>query len=120
MLSKEELPLTGRDAVSRDVYFAQYYLLGPRVCVVLELTWAQVDWQRQRVKYKAEKNGPWQDVAITPRLAAILITYYRLGATGFVFPVLPASFASQTPQRRYMLRKAGSSIASRPQATELS
>jgi integrase/recombinase XerD len=90
------------------VYLTQYYLLGSRIGVMLELTWQQVDWQRQRVKYKAEKNGPWQDVAINPHLAVILLRYYPgPGATGFVFPVLPADFASLDPRRRFMLRKVG-------------
>lgn len=103
-----ELPLTGREAVSRDVYMTQYYLHGSRVGVILELTWAQVDWQQQRVKFKAEKNGPWHDVAIRTQLAAILATYYPgPGATGFVFPILPADFDAQEPRRRFMMRKAG-------------
>lgn len=108
LASLRELPLAGREAVARDVYLTQYYLLGSRVGVMLELTWAQVDWQRQRVTYKAEKNGPWQDVAINARLAAVLLPYYPgPGAAGLVFPVLPANFASQEPKRKYMLRKAG-------------
>jgi integrase/recombinase XerD len=108
LASLRELPLTGREAVSRDVYLTQYYLHGSRVGVMLELTWAQVDWQQQRVKFKAEKNGPWHDVAIRPPLAAILAIYYPgPGATGFVFPILPTDFASQEPRRRFMLRKAG-------------
>lgn len=103
-----ELPLTGREAVARDVYMTQYYLLGSRIGVVLELTWAQVDLQRQRVRYKAEKNGPWQDVAIRAPLAAILSIYHPgPGSTGLVFPVLPGSYASQEPRRRFMSRKAG-------------
>lgn len=114
VLSKEELtklrdlPLTGREAVARDVYMTQYYLHGSRVGVMMELTWEQVDWQRQRVKYKAEKNGPWHDVAIRPPMAAILAIYYQgPSSTGFVFPILPRSYYQELPRRRYMLRKVG-------------
>jgi integrase/recombinase XerD len=106
-LRELELP-AGRTSIARDIYLTQYYLHGSRVGVVLELTWDQVDWKAGRVRFKAEKGGGWQNVAIRPPLAAVLKRYYTgSGGLGFVFPVLPKNFAQQEPARRFMLRKAG-------------
>jgi integrase len=116
VLSKEELAAlaklrlpVGRDAVSRDIYMAQYYLHGSRIGVVLELTWAQVDWEKCRVHFRAEKGGGWHDVALRPALAAVLQRYYKPGAVGFVFPMLPDNYASQSPEERHRLRRKANS-----------
>lgn len=107
LASLRELDLpAGRVRVARDIYLAQYYLHGSRVGVVLELTWEQVDWRAKRVRFKAEKGGNWHNVSIRPALAKVLNAYYPgQGATGFVFPVIPANFTQQEPARRYMMRK---------------
>jgi integrase/recombinase XerD len=103
----ESLALPTKQAcIARDIYMAQYYLHGSRVGAVLELMWARVDWVNARVHFKAEKGGDWHNVALRPQLAAILRRYYTPGATGPVFPLLPANYASRTTAERFNLRKA--------------
>jgi integrase/recombinase XerD len=102
-----ELAPNTRASWARDIYLAQYYLHGSRVGVIIELTWAQVDWDTRRVSYQAEKGGVWHDVELRPKLAAVLSRYYPgPGATGLVFPLLPADFFIKESGRRFQLRKA--------------
>lgn len=112
VLTKQELselaraPLAPRAAVARDIYMTQYYLHGSRVGVVLELSWSQVDWQKGRVSFKAEKGGGWHDVALRPALACLLRTYWPgPQASGPVFPLLPPGYASLPEEERFRLRK---------------
>jgi integrase len=103
-LENVELP-THTARVARDIYMAQYYLHGSRVGAVLTLPWEQVDWERGRVRFKAEKGGDWHNVALRPQLAAILRRYYAPGAIGPIFPLLPANYASRPAAERFKLRK---------------
>jgi integrase/recombinase XerD len=106
-LAALELAPGTRASWGRDIYLAQYYLHGSRVGVIIELTWRQVDWVNRRVSYQAEKGGVWHDVELRPKLAAVLARYYPgPGASGLVFPLLPANFFALESGRRFQLRKA--------------
>jgi integrase len=102
-LAEAVLPKTA--ALARDIYLAQYYLHGSRIGAVLTLPWAQVDWERGRVQFKAEKGGDWHSVVLRPQLAAILRRYHTPGATGPVFPLLPDGYAKLSTAEQYKRRK---------------
>jgi integrase/recombinase XerD len=104
-MSVLELPKKN-EAIARDIYLTQYYLHGSRVGAVLELPWSQVDWVRQRVQFRAEKGGEWHNVELRPALADILRRYYKPGAKGPIFPMLPADYATRSTAECYALRKA--------------
>jgi integrase len=118
ILSKEELAQMAALVLragslasrARDIYLTQYYLYGSRVGVVMELTWAQVDWEAMRVTFKAEKRAVWHDVEMRPALAAILRSRWPgPEAQGLVFDALPANFFAQDGDKRHRLRKSAAS-----------
>ena len=99
-----EVKLSGKAAVARDIYLAQYYLHGSRVGVVLMLRWQDV--ANGRVNFKAEKGGPHKSIAIAPELERVLARYQPLVANpgALIFPLLPAKFHSLIPHKQFKAR----------------
>lgn len=107
-LRAAELPTY--EALSRDVYLAQYYLHGSRIGAVLKLRWQDVG--ADVVRLKVEKGGPQKEIALSEPLRQILARYHS--ATSLpcepVFPLLPATFFSLSADARH---RAGRSATGR-------
>ena len=99
-----EANLSGRAAVARDIYLAQYYLHGSRGGVVLKLRWQDI--ANGRVNFKAEKGGPYKSITISPELERVLARYrpQAAGPHALVFPSLPAKFHSLGAAEQHRVR----------------
>ena len=78
-----DLPLTGKPAFCRDMFFLSFYLIGMNVADMYALR----EVRRGRVEYRRRKTGTLYDVAVPPEAMAIIERWRAMPAADGAPPV---------------------------------